>query len=219
MRMKAQDIMDLGMYIIIFSIIGARLFYILTDYKYFTRHPLEIFVINKGGLVFFGGLAGAVISAWVVVKKRKLSAVKVADLFMIYLPLGQAVGRIGCYLNGCCYGVPTDSMLGVKFPIDSFVSCHYGASQLVHPAQLYSSAADLFIYMILRVRAQYQKYDGQIVLYYMLLYGGARFLLEYYRADNEVIYCGLNMPQLISFGIILFALVFGALCKNWNSMK
>lgn len=203
-----HEILDLSLYIIISGVIGARLLYVILDFKYYIMHPLEIFLLNKGGLTFYGGFILAVVIGAIVARKRKLPILLITDLFFLYLPLGQAIGRIGCFLNGCCYGKPTESIFGVQFPEYSFAANQFGVSHWVYPTQIYSSLFDLLIFVILGIRIKYKKYNGQIILYYIFLYGTARFLLEYLRADNPAVFYGLNIPQIASILMIIIAVIW-----------
>lgn len=196
-----HHILDLCLYAIISGILGARILYVILNWDYYIMHPVEIFLLNKGGLVFYGGFIAALITAILVVKRRKLPIWGIADIVILYLPLGQAIGRIGCFLNGCCYGKPTTSILGVQFPEYSFAASQFGIEHLVHPTQIYSSLADVLIFLILGSRMRYR------ILWYMFLYGTARFILEFFRADNPAVFYGLNIPQIISIIMIIIALI------------
>lgn len=214
-----HEILDLSLYIIISGVLGARLLYVVFDFDYYVMHPFEILLLNKGGLVFYGGFIFSVIVGILFAKKRKLPVLVIIDLFFLYLPLGQAIGRIGCFLNGCCYGKPTESIFGVQFPEYSFSANQFGINHWVYPAQIYSSVTDLVIFVILGLRMKYKKYNGQIALYYMFLYGTARFLLEYIRADNPSVFYGLNIPQIVSILMIITAagLEIIRLCRGKTS--
>lgn len=206
-----HHILDIGLYIIIFGVIGARFVYVSTNLDYYLMHPLEIVLLNKGGLVFYGGLIAALIVGLFVAKKRRLPVLKITDLFVTYLPLGQAIGRIGCFLNGCCYGKTTNCILGVRFPEYSFPATEFGPDHCVYPVQLISSVVDLMIFFVLISRMKYKKFDGQVVLYYMFLYGSARFVMEFIRADNPEIFYGFNFPQLVSVVLITVSIAISIL--------
>lgn len=208
-----HHILDLCLYTIISGIIGARLLYVVLNWDYYIIHPAEILLLNKGGLDFYGGFILALIIAVLFVKKRRLPLLEISDIIILYLPLGQAIGRIGCFLNGCCYGRPTDLIFGVQFPPYSLPSQQFGSNHFIHPTQIYSSIIDLFIFIILDLRIKHKRFNGQIVLDYMFIYGTARFLLEYLRADNPAVFCGLSIPQIVSILMIITALVFGIIKK------
>lgn len=205
-----HHILDLALYVIISSILGARLLYVVMEWHYYMMHPFEIILVNKGGLAFHGGFILALIVGVLVVKGKGLPIGQIADIISLYLPLGQAIGRIGCFLNGCCYGKETSSIFGVRFPEHSFVANRFGVDAFVHPTQIYSSVASLVIFIILGLRIKGKRFNGQILLEYMFLYGAARFIIEYFRADNPVVFYGLDIPQIISIFMIIIALILYA---------
>lgn len=188
-------IIDLGLYLIISGIIGARLFYVLLNLKYYRDNPLEVLMIWKGGLVWYGGLMLAILVAIWFLRAKKLPVLKTADLIVPYVALGQAIGRIGCFLNGCCYGKPTSLKLGISF---------HPAQVPVHPTQLYEAAAMFFIYLILRVR---KVANGSTLFLYLILYSLFRFLNEFLRGDNPQVLLGLTFSQVISIVILAVTII------------
>lgn len=202
-----HHILDLSLYIIISGILGARILYVIINWDYYIMHPVEIILLNKGGLVFHGGFILAFLVGVFFVKRRKLPIWEVVDIIILYVPLGQAIGRIGCFLNGCCFGKPTNSIFGIQFPQYSFAANQFGINHIVHPTQIYSSLVNLFIFIILGIRMKHRRFNGQIVLDYMFLYGVTRFLIEYLRADNPALFYGLNIPQIVSILMIVTALI------------
>lgn len=197
-KVPAGRIVDLSLYILISGVVGARLLYVLLNWKDFIRSPLEVFMLPHGGLVFYGGAIFALVVGIWYAKRAGLSVLKTSDMVVPYVALGQAIGRIGCLLNGCCYGKPTEFFLGLAFP---------GSSQPLHPAQVYSSLKMVAIFVILRIYSEKKLYAGQILILYGLLYSGFRFLVEFLRGDSPAILFGLTVFQLISAGIFLFCLV------------
>jgi phosphatidylglycerol:prolipoprotein diacylglycerol transferase len=214
MNVAPHYILDLGLYLIISGIVGARMFYIISNLDYYIENPFEIILLNKGGLVFHGGLILSLIVGILVVKLWKLPVLKMADLVITFLPLGQAIGRVGCFLNGCCYGKPTESIFGIKFPEYSFAANAFGPDIYVYPTQIFSSIADLSVFFILLLRMKKKEYDGQAIVYYLFLYGVARFLLEFLRADNPPILYGFNIQQIISILMAVIALILWPIFKN-----
>ena len=214
MGIAPHYILDLGLVIIATGVLGARLLYVTMNLKYYLKNPLEIILLNKGGLVFQGGFILSLLIGIIVVKTWKLSVLKMADLVILFLPLGQAIGRIGCFLNGCCFGKQTDSVFGIKVIEHSFAAEVFGPDKYIHPVQIYSSIIDVCIYFILLVRAKNKQYDGQVTVCYMLLYGVARFLLEYIRADNPAVFYGFNIPQILSVLMIVISIVLSLIIRN-----
>lgn len=179
----SQDIiLNLCLGLVIFGILGARLLYILQNLKFYLAYPGQILMLHKGGLSFFGGLILAIIFAVIFLKRARLSVLHTFDLVSPYLALAQAIGRIGCFFNGCCYG------------------------RLGHPVQLYAAFNLLLIFIILRVfQAKQRAFAGKIFLLYCLLYSISRFFMEFLRGDNLPVMAGLTIHQLISIGIILIS--------------
>lgn len=173
-------IYDLSVYLSLGGIIGARLGYVITNFDYYQDNLLESFLLWRGGLVFYWGLVGALLTCvWWTKKLAHLPFLVVADCIIPYVALGQSIGRIGCFLNGCCYG------------------------KMGHPVQLYESFAALIIFAILKaVQDTKPKERGYILFLYLSLYGAARFTLEFMRADNPPVVFGLTISQVIS--IFLF---------------
>lgn len=190
---NGQLVVDLGLYLVISGIIGARILYVLINFKDYLKNPWEVIMLSHGGLVFYGGLISATITGIWFVRKNHLPILKIADIFAPYLALGQAVGRLGCFLNGCCFGKPTDLPWGVVFP---------GHSQRLHPAQIYESIFLFFIFLTLKFMGRKTRRPGQIFIWYFLLYSLARFLVEFYRGDNPHIFMNFTLSQIIS--VIIF---------------
>ena len=189
------------------GILGARLFYVLLNYDDYLKNPAEIIRIDHGGLVFYGGLFGAGITGVWLVRKIGLNGWAVADLFALALPLGQAVGRIGCFINGCCFGKPSASWFAYRYPADSSVWTtqvhnHLIASDAneclpVLPVQLFQSGINLVIWGILLIIAPKVTRKGQLFSWYIILYSIGRFLNEFNRGDYVRYYWGLTVSQVI----------------------
>lgn len=197
-KVPVGRIIDLSLYMIISGLVGARLLYVFLNWKDFIRSPLEAFMLTHGGLVFYGGAILALIAGIWYAKRAGLAVLKTSDLMVPYVALGQAIGRIGCLLNGCCYGKPTEFFLGLVFP---------GSSQPLHATEVYSSLKMVLIFLILRVYSERKFYAGQILIFYGLLYSGFRFLIEFLRGDSPAILFGLTVFQLISVGVFSSCLV------------
>jgi len=197
---SSKIIMDLGVYVLISSIIGARFLYVITNLNEYKSHPLEV-IFSRYGFVFYGGLILATIVGIWYLKRQKLSIWKIADVIAPSIAIGQAIGRIGCFLNGCCYGKTTTLPWGVRLP---------GRNPLditpIHPTQLYSSVSDLIIFVILSCLWERRKIEGQVFLSYLILYSIARFIIEIYRGDNPDIFLHLTLSQIISIFIGLGAI-------------
>lgn len=202
-----QDtIMDLCFYVLIAAIVGSRLFYVLTNLSTFISDPLEIFRIWNGGLVFYGGFVAALMTAIIYVKQKEVSLFKTADMMAPALAMGHAIGRIGCFFAGCCYGKACDLPWAVTFTNpDSLAPVNVP----LHPTQLYSITANLIIFIFLWVFRGRKRFDGQIFWIYVLLYGVSRSFIEIFRGDfrGNFVFGILSISQAIGAGMVLISVV------------
>ncbi|MFA5146080.1 MAG: prolipoprotein diacylglyceryl transferase [Candidatus Omnitrophota bacterium] len=189
---------DTAVIVLIAGISGARLLYVAMNSPYYLRHPLDVLKLPEGGLVWYGGFFFGLAAMWFYLRWQKLSFWNTADLFAPYVALAQSFGRIGCFLNGCCFGKEAQpgSLLGVIFP---------GSSELRLPAQVYSALALLAIFVILRIWQGRRKFYGEIFLGYCVLYSSKRFLAEFLRGDNAPVAYGLTFSQVVSAALFLCA--------------
>jgi len=203
-NVRPEVIFNLCFLVFIAGIIGARLFYVGYNLFYYLKNPLEIIMLQQGGLSWFGGLILGIASGLLYLKKKRLPLGKVADLIAPYLALAQAIGRLGCFLNGCCFGEV--SRFGIYFPAHD--------ATLI-PTQLYSSLLLFLIFIVLRLLRERPHRDGQIFFFYLLFYCAKRFLIESFRADNLPLIFGLTIFHILSIsgfivavtGLILIAKV------------
>lgn len=165
------------------GIAGARLLYAAQNFNLYRDSPLEIIMLQHGGLSWLGGLISGSLCAVVYLKRKKIPVYKALDLAAPFAALGQAIGRIGCFLNGCCYG---------KDDI---------------PVQLYSAVVLIFIFIILRIFQDRPHKEGEVFFNYLLLYSLKRFFIEFLRGDNQVIFSGLSLFQITSLGLFVFAFI------------
>ena len=201
----SNQLLDFFIYVLVSGIIGARLFYVLLNINKYTRNPLEILMINHGGLVLYGGVIfGVIVGVWFL-NKRKLAVFRTLDIIIPYVALGQSIGRIGCLLNGCCYGRPTNLPIGIYF---------YGSQERIHPTQIYSSLVMLVIFLIIRFLQGRRLINGQIFLLYFILYSFSRFFIEFLRGDNPSIFIGLTFSQLFSICVFFTSLIFFILLRR-----
>ncbi len=194
-----QKIESLVMWIFLFSILGARLFYVIFSFREFANNPLDALKIWEGGLFFSGGLAGGFSAAAVYIARNKFPLAKLADAGSVALALGQAIGRLGCFFAGCCYGAECQGWFGVEFPDGSLAP---SGVKLI-PTQLISSLLLFLIFFILAGFYGKKKYDGRVCALYLILYGVKRFSVEFLRGDfrgNSVF--GLTPTQFISLAML-----------------
>jgi phosphatidylglycerol:prolipoprotein diacylglycerol transferase len=210
-----QDlILDMGVYLLLAAIIGSRVLYVLTTLQEFTRNPLDVFAIWKGGLVFYGGLLAAVpVGIWYV-KKHSLPVWKTSDIMAPYVALGHAFGRLGCFFAGCCYGAPCSGPFCITFN-DSHSLAPLGVP--LFPTQLMESGGEFFVFGSLIFLRRYKKFDGQLFWLYSIFYAVLRFSVEFFRGDAVR---GLYFGGLISTSQIIAVLMFGfSLFMFWKLGK
>ena len=201
LAIHAEQITDFTCLALLGGIMGARLLYVGLQWDFFRRVPQEIPAVWHGGLVWYGGFLGGVLAGWLYLRAKQLVFLRVMDQFIPFLALGHAIGRIGCFLNGCCYGRPTTSWYGVVFP---------GHAVAVLPTQLFEAAGLFLLYSVLRVlqRSSIMNRPGALFGLYLVGYAGLRFLMEFLRGDQVAWWAGLTLQQLISIGMLLAGLAF-----------
>jgi len=200
---------NLGILVVLCGIIGAKILYVLVDWKYYAGHLSEIFSLNtlRAGGVFSGGLLAALVAAAWYVRRHRMPALATCDAFAPGLALGHAIGRLGCFAAGCCWGKPTHAFWGVTFtnPLaNAIVGTPLGVP--LEPTQLFESAVELANFFLLTWLFRRKKFDGQVIGAYMFLYGFARFFLEFLRGDpgRGQVFGGLMTgTQLIAIGLVI----------------
>lgn len=218
-KVPASVILDLSFVILITGVIGARVLFVLLNLDYYSKHPLEMIMFWQGGLVYYGGIILGVLCAILFLRVRRLDVWKITDVYAPSLALGQAIGRIGCLLNGCCFGKTTDLPWGIKFSPGSMASYEQFSqgliksaneySLLIHPTQLYSSLNALIIFLILVLVGRKKKFDGEMFLLFLLLYAITRFGIEFLRGDDRgpIFFNFFSISQLIGVGIFILSIV------------
>lgn len=182
------------------GIVGARIFYVVQFFDQYRNHLWRIIRIDQGGLVFYGGFLLAIAALWFYAHRQKLDIVRILDVCTPALALAHACGRVGCFLNGCCYGKPTELFWGVRYPAGSEAALRYPGAAL-HPVQLYEAGGQLlltFLYFYLVRRAP----RGVAMSCYLIFYGTFRFLNELLRGDNPRVFELFTPAQLIGLAII-----------------
>jgi len=200
-----ERILDISLYIIIGALIGGRLGYVIFHLDYYTKSPLEIFYFRQGGLSFLGAFILAYILSLWYVKRSKLSFWKYTDIIAPSIALGLGIGRIGCFLNGCCFGVVSEKY-GIKFPALNMPPVYL---QQLKDTQLCSSLYGFLIFIILIWIKKYKKYDGFIFLIFLILYSISRFIIEFFRFhEDDYIFLNLTVTQAICIIIAFCSLIF-----------
>ena len=211
--LDSARLLDLGVYIVIAALVGAKLLLLFVNFTYFRNNPHEILVLARSGGVFYGGLITATLVAFWYIRRHKLPFWTTCDIFAPGIALGHVIGRVGCLMAGCCYGIRTDVPWAVTFT-DPFAASNVGTPLNVplHPTQLYEAAAELLILIfLLTTEGKGRPYPGRTFWGYMFLYAISRFVIEFYRADERGFLMGLSTSQFISLvlaPVSLFMLVY-----------
>jgi phosphatidylglycerol:prolipoprotein diacylglycerol transferase len=199
-----DQITDLSFYILVAALLGARILFILTDLRRFVEDPVEIIRIWNGGLVFYGGFFGGVLAGFIFIRINRLPFWKTTDIMAPGLVLGQAIGRIGCLLAGCCYGKVCDFPWAVTFHHPDSLA---PVGLPLHPTQLYAAAAKIGIFAYLWAIRKKKRFEGQIFWQYVFLYGLARSMIEFFRGDfrGDTYFNLLSLSQVIGLAMALTA--------------
>ena len=238
-----QKVYDLGLWVLAASLIGSKLLMIVTEWDSFYRdNPRQIFSLDffRSGGVFYGGFLGAVIASVIVMKIYKLPWWRTADAFAPGIAIGQAIGRLGCFSAGCCWGKPTSAWCGVHFsekgheitgvptmvrhladPIQQNVWAERLGGLLapikLHPTQIYEAAATLLIFVVLLFVYRKRQFHGQVIIVYAILYAIARFVIEYWRDDPRGEFFDLSTSQFIA--VVLFIGAIIAYFWRWRTTR
>jgi len=201
-----RQVVDMGFVMILSAVIGSRMLHILLNITYYLWEPWTMFKIWEGGLVFSGGILAVVPAMLWYSKRHNLSLSKIGDLWSPGVAAGQAVGRFGCFMAGCCYGKPTTLKWGVVFTHpNSLAPTHIP----LHPTQIYSSLSGFIIFFILLAIGAKKKYAGQVFIWFLILHSTARLLVERFRGDYRgiILNTGMTVTQLITIFILIGGVV------------
>lgn len=201
--LNADKVMNLAVYCALAGIAGAKLFMILFDIRDYISNPGQIFTLAtlQAAGVFHGGFLLALVVAMLYVRKQHLPALPVMDTFAPGVALGQAIGRLGCFAAGCCWGKECYLPWGVRFR-SNFAS-PVPLDKTLHPTQLYESAADLIIFGILYRQFNREHRQGHIIALYLILYSTARFIIEFYRVHEQPLVGPFSLTQWISLALLI----------------
>ena len=195
---SGDDVFNLTFAVLVCGFLGGRFFYVMQNLSFYLNEPMKIFAVWEGGLIFYGGAIFSVAGFWLMTRKKKLPFWKSLDFIIPYGVLTHAFGRIGCFMNGCCYGKACDLPWAVQFP---------GLATKVHPTQIYEALFDVFLAVFLLNIRKKARFEGQIALLYFALYGMGRYLIEFLREPSVWMKFGLTSNQWLSAAIIMTAFV------------
>lgn len=203
--------------LIVSGLIGARIFYVAEHWSYYSEHLSEIVKVWEGGLMFYGGLLCSAASLVVFIHFQKKPIAEVLDIVVTALPVSHAVGRIGCFLNGCCYGRTSSCSIAVTYPRGSIpwteqlqnkiITPDAICSAAVLPTQLIEAALNGAIFVILLLLLRRKRKPGEQIAAYMMLYAAARFIVEYSRADERLYFGPLSISQTISIALFTVGMI------------
>ena len=208
---------DFIIYALIFAIIGARLYYVIFSWDFYSAHPEKIFALREGGLAIYGGIIGGVVTAIVYCKRKGVNFWLLADTIAPCLAFGQMLGRWGNFFNREAFGEYTDSLFAMRLPLDAVRSSDVteqmrrhieridGVSYIqVHPTFLYESLWCMVLLIILFAYRKHKKYEGELFLMYLFGYGLGRFWIEGLRTDQLLLPgVGIAVSQLLAGAIVV----------------
>jgi phosphatidylglycerol:prolipoprotein diacylglycerol transferase len=217
-KLDEAAVYDLALYIFLGGLIGARAFYVWQYWGERIRTVWDVFKIWEGGIVFYGSVMGGAAAFFLYWAWRRFPLRPMLDVVAPSMAVGIALGRLGCFLNGCCYGDRCDLPWAVRFPASSppwIDQVRHGlipesalASLAVHPTQLYSAFDGLILLLLLTAYFPIRRRDGEVMALLMVTYPVTRFLIEHLRNDEGVFFAGLTISQNLSIGIFLCGLLF-----------
>ena len=197
-------VMDLGIWIIVSALVGAKLLLLLVEWDTYGRNPSELMTLVRSGGVFYGGLILAVVVAFWYLWRHRMPVWSVSDTFAPGIALGHVIGRMGCFFAGCCFGKPTSVPWAVTFHSE-YAAKNVGTPINIplHPAQLYEAGAELLILgLLVATERKGKPFPGRTFWGYMLLYGVSRFVIEFYRGDVRGTVGMFSTSQFVSLLIV-----------------
>jgi phosphatidylglycerol:prolipoprotein diacylglycerol transferase len=215
--LDSSRVLDLGIYIIIAALIGAKLLLFVVDFDQFRQSPAELLSLARSGGVFYGGLILAVLVAFWYIAKHQMPFWRTCDVFAPAIALGHVTGRLGCLAAGCCYGRPTDVGWAITFtnPLAANQGTPLGIP--LHPTQLYEAGAALLILgVLLATERRGRPFPGRTFWAYMFLYAVSRYVIEIYCGDPRGSVLGFSTSQFISLVLAPLSLIMLFYLSRWN---
>ncbi len=205
---QMKHVENLFLLVLVASVLGSRLFHVLfEEFDYYAEHPAKIFAVWEGGYTFYGAALMGLLFMFLYARRHRLDYAYYGDIAGPSTMLGLAIGRMGCFFAGCCWGRPTKAPWGVVFnDPDSFCTVK---GIPIHPTQIYEAAGALLRYFYLLWLFRRRQYVGQILVHTMIGYGILRFIIEFFRGDDYrgYIFNGMiSYSQLVSLFLVPFAI-------------
>jgi len=204
-NIEKNKIFDLLVVILLGGLVGARSLFVVLNWEYYSSNIFKILALHEGGLAIQGGIFGGILAGAIFMKLKKIPIFLTSDVIALYLPIAQAIGRIGCLMNGCCYGKVIHSGIGINFP---------GETVVRFPTQICYTIVFLVLFLFLRKVYDNKKFDGQIFSLYLIFYGALRVGLDFFRGDDLVLVGRFTLSQILgailcSSGLILLLCLKG----------
>ncbi|MCR5255155.1 MAG: prolipoprotein diacylglyceryl transferase [Acetatifactor sp.] len=216
---NSDIVWDFAIYAVIFSIVGARTYYVIFSWDYYRHDLLSIFNLRNGGIAIYGAVIGAFATLFVYCRVKKINPFKLGDFCVPGLAIGQAIGRWGNFMNREAFGEYTDNLFAMRLPVNAVrvrdisesIAAHMeeGAEYIqVHPTFLYESMWNLLLFIILMTYIKHKRFDGEIILIYLGGYGLGRLWIEGLRTD-QLLFPGTNtaVSQVLAGVLVVFAVV------------
>ena len=216
---EPDDYWDVAIYIIIFSIVGARLYYVFFSWEYYKDNLLSIFNTRNGGLAIYGGVIAGFTTLFIYCRIKKKNFLLFGDTIMYGLIFGQIMGRWGNFTNREAFGEYTDGLLAMRLPVEMVRSGEITELMKAHmsdatnyiqvsPTFLYESLWNLCIFILMLLYCKHKKFDGEIILFYLGGYGLGRAWIEALRTDQLIMHTtGLPVSQMLAICLVIFAVV------------
>jgi len=187
----AEKVFDLVFVTVLAGFVGSRVFYVIQEGDWYWQHPLEIFQIWKGGLVYYGGMILAFLGFFLYVRTRRLPFLAATDFTIPFIALTHGFGRVGCFLNGCCFGRGN------------------------YPVQLTEAFFNFGLaFLLIQLYLSRRRFAGQVTALYLILYPAGRFGLEYFRGDQMPWLATLTLHQVLSLIFILVGILLYGICRR-----
>ncbi|HET9952129.1 MAG TPA: prolipoprotein diacylglyceryl transferase [Candidatus Eisenbacteria bacterium] len=209
----------LSLWLLVLAIGGARVLFVLTHWREYAADPLAILRLWEGGLILYGGYLAAIGGGILYLRRRKIPVWRVGDAAAPSMALGIAIGRLGCFMNGCCYGLPTHLPWGVHFPPETLASYTF-PGMAIHPSQLYLSGSSFILFAVILALDRTRRFDGWLFWSYIAIDAVVRILIDFTRYYDETAVIGtmgpltFNMNQVLSAGLILLSALMLAILSR-----
>lgn len=226
-----EDYLDMLLYAVVFALVGARLYYVIFSWDYYKENLWSILNLRQGGLAIYGGIIGAFATVYVFTKKKKLSFTKMLDTACVGLVAGQIIGRWGNFFNREAFGEYTDGLLAMQLPVSAVRSGEITEKMWknmevingvqfiqVHPTFLYEGLWNLGVLIFLYWYRDRKKFQGELVLWYLTLYGAGRFWIESLRTD-QLLLPGIGFPVSQLLGAVIAVCGLIAICVGHKKAK